>query len=107
MYLTSRLWEVLNDYLLERPVQDYAKSSLEVAEYQLRISDGDLSLASEYLEIVAASNAEDVGRATELLKTVRRAIGARQAKEEEERVQRSQTSTAGGATGQDDAMAVS
>ncbi|KAG6820746.1 hypothetical protein H0H93_012392 [Arthromyces matolae] len=53
-----------------RPVQDYAKSSLEVAEYQIRIPNGDLVLARDYLEIVASSNSEDVGKAAELLKTM-------------------------------------
>ncbi|KAF8973218.1 hypothetical protein BDZ97DRAFT_1936102 [Flammula alnicola] len=57
-----------------RPIQDYAKSSLEVAEYEMRIPDGDLVLAREYLEQVAASNAEDVGRATDLLKLVKTMI---------------------------------
>ncbi|KAG6888244.1 hypothetical protein C0995_009557 [Termitomyces sp. Mi166 len=60
-----------------RPIQDYAKSSLEVAEYQMRIPNGDLALARDYLEIVAGSNAEDVGRAAELLKTVKATIQAR------------------------------
>ncbi|KAJ3742913.1 hypothetical protein DFH05DRAFT_1498493 [Lentinula detonsa] len=59
-----------------RPVQDYAKSSLEVAAYQLKIPSGDLALAEEYLERVAASNAEDVARAVEMLKAVRIAIDA-------------------------------
>ncbi|KAG6841888.1 hypothetical protein C0991_005618 [Blastosporella zonata] len=54
-----------------RPIQDYAKSSLEVAEYHIRIPNGDLNLAAEYLERVASSNAEDVGRAAELLKKVK------------------------------------
>ncbi|KNZ72808.1 Anaphase-promoting complex subunit 8 [Termitomyces sp. J132] len=60
----------------ERPIQDYAKSSLEVAEYHMRIPNGDLALARDYLEIVASSNAEDVGRAAELLKTVKATIQA-------------------------------
>ncbi|KAG6891478.1 hypothetical protein C0992_006209 [Termitomyces sp. T32_za158] len=60
-----------------RPIQDYAKSSLEVAEYQMRIPNGDLVLARDYLEIVASSNAEDVGRAAELLKNVKATIHAR------------------------------
>ncbi|KAJ3836499.1 hypothetical protein EV361DRAFT_808896 [Lentinula raphanica] len=53
-----------------RPVQDYAKSSLEVAAYQLKIPNGDLSLAHDYLQRVASSNAEDVARAVEMLKLV-------------------------------------
>ncbi|KAF5377358.1 hypothetical protein D9757_007989 [Collybiopsis confluens] len=53
-----------------RPVQDYAKSAIEVAAYQLKIPDGDLDLAQDYLQRVASSNAEDVVRAQEMLKTV-------------------------------------
>ncbi|KIK63088.1 hypothetical protein GYMLUDRAFT_41400 [Collybiopsis luxurians FD-317 M1] len=60
-----------------RPVQDYAKSSLEVAAYQLKIPDGDLLLAQDYLERVASSNAEDVVRAQEMLKAVNLAMQAK------------------------------
>ncbi|KAF8830681.1 hypothetical protein HHX47_DHR2001174 [Lentinula edodes] len=56
--------------LVVRPVQDYAKSCLEVAAYQLKIPDGHLLLTQDYLERVAASNAEDVDRAVEMLKAV-------------------------------------
>ncbi|KAF5385899.1 hypothetical protein D9615_002223 [Tricholomella constricta] len=73
-----------------RPIQDYAKSSLEVAEYQIRIPNGDLFLARDYLERVAGSNAEDVGRAAELLKTVKAAIQARATAEAEGRAQKMQ-----------------
>lgn len=62
---------------LVRPIQDYAKSSLEVAEYEMRKPNGDLFLAKDYLERVAGSNAEDVGRASELLKSVKIAIQAK------------------------------
>jgi anaphase-promoting complex subunit 8 len=54
-----------------RPIQDYSKSSVAVAEYQLQIPDGDLLLAREYLERVAGSNAEEAGQAGELLKIVK------------------------------------
>ncbi|CAA7261631.1 unnamed protein product [Cyclocybe aegerita] len=54
-----------------RPIHDYAKSCLEVAEYEMNIPNGDLALAKEYLNLVATSNAEDVGRAAELLKDVK------------------------------------
>ncbi|KAG7098625.1 hypothetical protein E1B28_000546 [Marasmius oreades] len=57
-----------------RPVHEYAKSALEVAEYQVKIPDGDLFLAQEYVEIVARSNTEEVMRASELLKVVLAAI---------------------------------
>jgi len=70
-----------------RPIADYAKSSLEVAEYHMRIPDGDLALARDYLERVAGSNAEDVARASELLKSVKVAIQAKALKHAEERAQ--------------------
>ncbi|KAF8906491.1 hypothetical protein CPB84DRAFT_1813749 [Gymnopilus junonius] len=54
-----------------RPIQDYAKSCLEIAEYEMRIPGGDLILARDYLELVASSNAEEVGRAADLLKTAK------------------------------------
>ncbi|KAF8825122.1 hypothetical protein HHX47_DHR7000749 [Lentinula edodes] len=60
-----------------RVVEDYAKSCLEVAAYQLKIPDGHLLLAQDYLERVAASNAEDVDRAVEMLKAVHIAMQAR------------------------------
>ena len=59
---------------LVRPIQDYAKSSMAVAEYQLQIPDGDLLLAREYLERVAGSNAEEAGQAGELVKVVKLAM---------------------------------
>lgn len=68
--------------LIVRPIQDYAKSSLEVAEYHMRTPDGDLILARDYLEQVAASNAEDVGRASELLKIVKTSIRDREQRPE-------------------------
>ncbi|CAK5265759.1 unnamed protein product [Mycena citricolor] len=52
-----------------RPIGDFAKSSLKVAEYQMN-TDGDLLLAQEYLRPIAVSNVEEVVRATDLLKAV-------------------------------------
>ncbi|KAF9475766.1 TPR-like protein [Pholiota conissans] len=60
-----------------RPIQDYAKSSLEVADYEMRVPDGNLNLAREYLNQVSSSNAEDVGRAKEMLKVVESMIHSR------------------------------
>ncbi len=60
-----------------RPIQEYAKSCLQVAEYQMRIPDGDLYLAKDYLERVANSNAEGVMKATELLKVVKTTLQTR------------------------------
>ncbi|KAJ7045580.1 hypothetical protein C8F04DRAFT_1065361 [Mycena alexandri] len=59
-----------------RPVQDFAKSSIKVAEYQLS-AVGDLLLATDYLTTVAASNVEEVGRAAEVLKAVGAAMRGR------------------------------
>ncbi|KAF8070499.1 hypothetical protein FPV67DRAFT_1413466 [Lyophyllum atratum] len=73
-----------------RPIQDYAKSSLEVAEYHMRIANGDLFLARDYLERVAGSNAEDVGRAAELLKTVKITIQTKALAEAENRAKKIQ-----------------
>ncbi|KAJ7218008.1 hypothetical protein GGX14DRAFT_439216 [Mycena pura] len=56
-----------------RPVQDFAKSSLKVAEHCLR-TNGDLLLARDYLRTVAASNVEEVVRAAEVLKMVNAAL---------------------------------
>ncbi|KAK0226207.1 hypothetical protein IW262DRAFT_1360423 [Armillaria fumosa] len=58
----------------QRDIADYAKSCIEVAAYQMVVPDGDLNLAQEYLSSVAASNSEDVVRATNMLKNVTRLI---------------------------------
>ncbi|KXN92467.1 Anaphase-promoting complex subunit 8 [Leucoagaricus sp. SymC.cos] len=60
-----------------RPIQEYAKSCLQVAEHHMKIPDGDLYLAKDYLERVATSNAEDVMKATELLKVLKLDLQAR------------------------------
>ncbi|KAG7440032.1 TPR-like protein [Guyanagaster necrorhizus] len=52
----------------QRDITEYAKSCIEVAAYQMLVPDGDLNLAREYLSSVAASNSEDVARATTMLK---------------------------------------
>ena len=51
----------------------------------MRIPNGDLYLARDYLERVAASNSEDVARASELLKTVKATIQAKMLAEAEAR----------------------
>lgn len=48
-----------------------------VARHQTTAIDGDLELAREYLERVAASNSEEVGQATELLKKVKGILAAK------------------------------
>ncbi|PBK74233.1 TPR-like protein [Armillaria solidipes] len=56
----------------QRDIADYAKSCIEVAAYQMVVPDGDLNLAQEYLSSVAASNSEQMFRATNMLKSVTR-----------------------------------
>ena len=58
----------------DRPVTEYARSSLEVAEYHMNVAHGDLLLAKGLLEQISTSNAEDVAKATELLKAVKARI---------------------------------
>ncbi|EIW82916.1 cell division control protein 23 [Coniophora puteana RWD-64-598 SS2] len=58
-----------------RPVPDYAKSAVFVAHYHMGIEGGDVLLAKEYLEKVAQSNAEEVSRASEMLKRLEQILG--------------------------------
>ncbi|KAF5368504.1 hypothetical protein D9758_002193 [Tetrapyrgos nigripes] len=60
-----------------RHIAEYAKSSLEVADYELRSPNGNLQIARELLQQVAESNVEEVVRAAEMLKEVDKAIRAR------------------------------
>lgn len=46
----------------------------------MHIPNGDLLLAKDYLEVVATSNAEDVGKATDLLKQVKAMIEKKKAR---------------------------
>ena len=52
---------------------------MHVARYHLLQGGNDLELARKYMEKVAASNAEEVREATELLKRVKFAIVAKEA----------------------------
>lgn len=61
---------------LARPVPEYAKSSLYVARHQMDDIGGDLTLAQEYLERISASNSEEVGQATEMLKKIKVSLAA-------------------------------
>ncbi|KIY46762.1 TPR-like protein [Fistulina hepatica ATCC 64428] len=54
-----------------RPISHYAKSALEVAQYEMDHPEGDLLLAREYLTVVAGSNAIEVTRAAEMLKALK------------------------------------
>ncbi|TFY58515.1 hypothetical protein EVJ58_g6367 [Rhodofomes roseus] len=57
----------------DKPVAEYAKSSVYVARYHIIHGGGDLALAKELLEPIASSNAEEVSQATDLLKKARSA----------------------------------
>ena len=50
------------------PVQDYAKSALNVASFNMSTAGGNLLLARDLLERVANSNSEEVAKASMLLK---------------------------------------
>lgn len=62
----------------DRPIHEYAKSSLEVAEWHMTQLGGDLTVAKELLEKVAVSNVEEVTKATEMLKIVKARIRDRE-----------------------------
>ncbi|KAF7315598.1 Anaphase-promoting complex subunit 8 [Mycena indigotica] len=56
-----------------RPVHDFARSSIKVAEYYLETKN-NLPLAKEYMKTLSVSNVEEVVRAAELLKLVNAAL---------------------------------
>lgn len=70
-FLMHLIYDLNPIKMTARPIPDYAKSSLYVARHQMAAADGDLGLAQDYLERVAASNSEEVGQATEMLKKVK------------------------------------
>jgi anaphase-promoting complex subunit 8 len=51
-----------------KDVLEYARSALYVARFHVLMGGNDLALARDYLSAIAASNAEEVGVASELLK---------------------------------------
>ncbi|ETW80740.1 hypothetical protein HETIRDRAFT_61808 [Heterobasidion irregulare TC 32-1] len=57
-----------------KAIGEYAKSLVFVARYHFEKGGGELDLAREYLEKVAASNSEEADRASDLLKKVRVAL---------------------------------
>lgn len=64
-------------FMQERPAQEYAKSAIQVAVYNMSIPSGDLEKARVYLERIASSNAEEVAKATELLKSLHAMLAAK------------------------------
>lgn len=70
-YLSPNLFRQGHLSPAERPVQDYAKSSIYVARHHMVVPGGDLLLAKDYLERVASSNAEEVAQASDWLKKLK------------------------------------
>ncbi|GJE95470.1 TPR-like protein [Phanerochaete sordida] len=64
-----------------KPVIEYSRSAVHVAQYHLFQGGGDLELAKSYMEKVAASNAEEVREAADLLKKIKVSIAAKQLEE--------------------------
>ncbi len=62
---------------VDKPVADYAKSSILVAQYHLQQGGGDLYHAKTLMEAVASSQSEEVPKAVELLKRIKVEIAAR------------------------------
>jgi hypothetical protein len=56
-------------YRSGKDITEYARSAVYVARYQL-LGGGDLDLARDYLTAIAQSNSEEVGQASELLKSI-------------------------------------
>jgi hypothetical protein len=62
--------------LIDRPINEYAGSCIEVARFQLS-HNLDLELGKTLMERVAASNSEHVAQAAELLKKIATAMNVR------------------------------
>ncbi|KAI0316028.1 TPR-like protein [Amylostereum chailletii] len=63
--------------VLVKPIAEYARSAVYVSRYHLEKGGGDLGLAMDYMEKVAASNSEDADQAADLLKRIRSEILSR------------------------------
>lgn len=59
----------------DRPVNEYATSSVYVAKYHCQQGGGDLELAKAYMERVASSNSASAIQAGELLKKIKNEMG--------------------------------
>ena len=87
----------------DKPVAEYAKSSVYVARYHVEHGGRDLALAKELLEPIASSNAEEVTQATDLLKKTRAALAKMQAEAAQTQAQaltQAQHGPAGGSASQ-------
>lgn len=67
-----------DDNLADKPVAEWARSAMYVAQYHYMSDRGDLELARDLLEKVAVSNSEDADSATDLVKKVKGAIGRKE-----------------------------
>jgi len=73
---------VLTPECIVKPVAEWARSAMYVARYHYVSEGGDLEIARDLLETVAASNSEDADSAADLLKRVKAAIGRDEGVEE-------------------------
>ncbi|KAI9437722.1 TPR-like protein [Lactarius indigo] len=64
-----------------KPVVEWARSAMYVAQYYYVLDGGNLELARDLLEKVAGSNSEDADSAADLLKKVKAAISRREGQE--------------------------
>ena len=67
-----------------KPVAEWARSAMYVAQYYYVLEGGDLELSRGLLEMVAGSNSEDADAAADLLKRVKTAIGREENEVKEE-----------------------
>jgi len=66
-----------------KPVAEWARSAMYVAQYHYVLDGGDLELARDLLEKVAGSNSEDADSAADLVKKVKGAITRKEGPEAE------------------------
>jgi hypothetical protein len=71
-------WTLKILVLVDKPVIEYSRSAVCLAKHYLQHGGNNLELARQYVEKVAASNAEEVREATELLKQIKSAITAQE-----------------------------
>lgn len=65
-------------YVTDKPVSEYAKSSIAVAQFHLFQGGGDLYHAKALMETVSNSQSEEVTKAADLLKRIKSAIVVKQ-----------------------------
>ena len=80
---------------IDRPVNEYALSSVQFAKYHINKAGGDFELAKTYLERVATSNSELVQQATDLLKKLKMKQQQQQLQQSQQEAAATQNSSAG------------